>query len=126
MDKECLDELEMILLKFVMEHGTPYTTIHYSAERGLKVYEDDKAREEWNALWKGDDEKPKYRLGDMLQSKINNDWVEVIVEIAGRNNYKTRYISGAFDGIVSLICGTKIELDRYYTLIGNVLTKRGN
>lgn len=56
MDKERLDELEMMLLKFVMEHGTPYTTIHYSAERGLKVYEDDEAREEWNALWKEDTE----------------------------------------------------------------------
>lgn len=56
MDKERLDELESMLLKFVMEHGTPYTTIHYSAERGLKVYEDDKAREEWAELWKKDTE----------------------------------------------------------------------
>lgn len=56
MDKERLDELEMMLLKFVMEHGTPYTTIHYSSESGLKVYEDDKAREEWDALWKEDTE----------------------------------------------------------------------
>lgn len=56
MDKERLDELESMLLQFVMEHGTPYTTIHYSAERGLKVYEDDKAREEWAALRKEDAE----------------------------------------------------------------------
>lgn len=56
MNKENLDELELMLLNFVMEHGTPYTTIHYSAERGLKVYEDDKARKEWGALWKEDTE----------------------------------------------------------------------
>ena len=56
MDKKLLDKLEMMLLKFVMEHGTPYTTIHYSAERGLKVYEDDEAREERNKLWEEDTE----------------------------------------------------------------------
>jgi hypothetical protein len=54
MDKERLDELEMMLLKFVMEHGTPYTTIHYSAERGLNVYEGEKARKEWESLRKED------------------------------------------------------------------------
>ena len=124
MDKERLDELEMMLLQFVMEYGTPYTTIHYSAERGLKVYEDEKARKEWNALWK--EEPPKYRLGDMLQSKINNDWVEVIVEVFSNEHYKTKYFSGAFDGMVSHLYGAKIELDKYFTLIGNVLTKRGN
>ena len=126
MDKEHLDELESMLLKFVMEHGTPYTTIHYSAERGLKVYEDEKAREEWNALLRGDNEKSKYSLGDMLRSKINNDWVEVIVEVVSNGHYKTKYFSGAFDGMVSHLYGAKIELDKYYTLIGNVLTKRGN
>lgn len=124
MDKKLLDELELMLLNFVMEHGTPYTTIHYSAERGLKVYEDEKAREEWNALWK--EEPPKYRLGDMLQSKINEDWVEVIVEVVSDGHYKTKYFSGAFDGLVSHLYGTNIELDKHYTLIGNVLTKRGN
>lgn len=124
MDKERLDELESMLLRFVMEHGTPFTTIHYSAERGLKVYEDEKAREEWNALWK--EEPPKYRLGDMLRSKINEDWVEVIVEVVSDGHYKTKYFLGAFDGLVSHLYGTNIELDKYYTLTGNVLTKRGN
>lgn len=51
MDKERLDELELMLLNFVMEHGTPYTTIHYSSESGLTVYEDEKARAQWDALW---------------------------------------------------------------------------
>lgn len=40
-----------MLLNFVMDYGTPYTTIHYSAESGLNVYEDEKARKQWDAVW---------------------------------------------------------------------------
>ena len=127
MDKERLDELELMLLKFVMEHGTPYTTIHYSAERGLKVYEDEKARKERNAMWKGDDEKPKYKLGDMLQNKTFPAWVCVIVDSHEFTNrfsehfLKIKYISGADDGIVEY--QNLRDLNEHYTLIGNVLDK---
>ena len=59
MDKERLDELELMLLNFVMDYGTPYTTIHYSSESGLNVYEDENARKQWDALWKEEEESEK-------------------------------------------------------------------
>lgn len=145
MDK-ALKELEQTLLKFVMEHGTPFTTITYSADIGLKIHEDEKARKEWQEAFPFHDEVVtdeqgkviairtvlnaevggeviSYGLGDILQSKLNKDWVEIIISKTTDGYYKTRYIEGVFDGMVSVFMTNARAIERECVVIGNILER---